>query len=146
MRNLRILIVDPHHDGAESLATLLGLWGHETRIAADGRSALAELTAFEPDLVLADGTLGDMDGPELADRLLSTCEKAHPSILARMSVTSDRREGLNAAELVFDYHFGKPLNLAFLNKVLQFHRDRLGQPAEPFPRRNRHSTLPEGSR
>jgi len=146
MRNLRILVVDPHLDGAESLTTLLGLWGHEARIATDGSSALGEVRSFRPDLVLAETDLADMDGTELVSRIAAACDDRKPPLLAGMSVAHDPDDRHYRAELAFDYQFGKPLNLAFLNRVLQFHRDRLGQPSEPFPRRILPTNHPEGSR
>jgi len=44
--SLRILVVDDLRDTADSMARLLALWGHETRTAYDGASALAVLGQF----------------------------------------------------------------------------------------------------
>lgn len=133
MRNLRILLVDSHADGVESLANFLSHWGHEVRVTADGESALRELSGFDPDLVLAAARLADMDGPELAGLIRCACEGKRVPLLGEISA-SFRGNGVGySAELDFDYHFGKPLNLTFLNRVLRFHRDRIGEPGEPFP-------------
>jgi PAS domain S-box-containing protein len=65
----RILVVDDNSDGLESLATLLGIAGHQVRIAADGPSALVAASEFGPDVVLLDIGLPGMDGYEVARRL-----------------------------------------------------------------------------
>src|SRR4051812_42075191 len=60
---LRVLVVDDDADNAESTACLLGIWGHEARVAQDGKTALAEIEVQCPDLVLLDmGLPGGMDG------------------------------------------------------------------------------------
>jgi len=66
---LRVLIVEDCADAASSTAVLLGLWGHEPRVARDGKAALAEAADFRPDVVLLDLGLPDMDGAEVAKRL-----------------------------------------------------------------------------
>lgn len=67
----RILIVDDD----PSLLKLLGLRlesaGYNVRSAKDGRSALNELEAFAPELVITDLKMGEMDGMALLDELRS---------------------------------------------------------------------------
>ena len=46
LTSLRILVVDDNSDAADSLATLLRLRGHETRVAHDGPTALQEALAL----------------------------------------------------------------------------------------------------
>src|SRR3989442_1103189 len=68
-RLLRVLIVEDDPDAGESLAILLGLYGHEAHVARDGPAALQEAQAHSPDVVLLDIGLPGMDGRELATRL-----------------------------------------------------------------------------
>ena len=56
-------------DGAESLATLLRLGGHNVRLAYDGRSALDLAASTRPDVVFLDIALPGVDGYEVARRL-----------------------------------------------------------------------------
>lgn len=44
----RVLIVDDDLDAIESFVALASLWGHETRKAYDGESALQQALAFQP--------------------------------------------------------------------------------------------------
>src|SRR5438067_695245 len=62
---MRVLIIDDHPDTADMMATLVGLWGHETRIALDGPSGLALARSYHPDVVFLDITLPGMDGWEV---------------------------------------------------------------------------------
>ena len=65
----RILVVDDNVDGADSLAVLLRLGGHEVSLAHDGPAALEMAQAFRPEVVLLDIGLPGMDGYEVAKRL-----------------------------------------------------------------------------
>jgi CheY-like chemotaxis protein len=129
---LRVLIVDPHPDEAESLATLLVLWGHETHVVPDGSAALTERRQFEPDGVLIETELSDISGSELVERIRSVVVLPKPPLVAGM--TSPERAAVYSANRAFDYPFAKPLNLTYLNRIPQFHRGRLHEPGEAFPR------------
>lgn len=65
----RVLVVDDHHDAAESLALLLRMSGHDVQVAQDGPMALGMAAALRPDIVLLDIGLPGMDGYELARRI-----------------------------------------------------------------------------
>ncbi len=66
---LRILIADDYADGADSLAMLLGLWGHDVRVACSGMVAEAIARSFRPHLALLELRLPGRDGYDLAARL-----------------------------------------------------------------------------
>ena len=53
---LRVLCVDDHPDTAESLGTLLSLYGHEVALANDGEAALALAAGFAPQACVLDIT------------------------------------------------------------------------------------------
>jgi CheY-like chemotaxis protein len=69
MTSRRILIVDDNVDSARLLEMLLDVMGHRARAAIDGAEALQLAREFEPDLILLDLSLPDIDGIELAARL-----------------------------------------------------------------------------
>ena len=60
-----MLIVDDNEDGAESLAMLLQLGGHETHIAHDGVEAIEAAERLRPDVVLLDIGLPRLNGYEV---------------------------------------------------------------------------------
>src|SRR4051812_47859502 len=66
---MRILIVDDCKDTVDSLGILLGLWGHEVRVAYDGAQALATAADFKPDAVLLDILLPRLNGYQVARQL-----------------------------------------------------------------------------
>jgi CheY-like chemotaxis protein len=113
----RILVVDDNHDGAESLALLLRLWGHEVRLANDGPSALRMIEASLPDVVLCDIGLPGMDGYQLAKQL----RQQGPNCLRLFALTGygqdeDRRRSRAAG---FDGHLVKPIDPEELQQALQ---------------------------
>jgi CheY-like chemotaxis protein len=64
-----ILIVDDNPSFCASARTLLERNGFEVAEAADGTSGLASARQLQPDLVLLDIQLPDMDGFAVAERL-----------------------------------------------------------------------------
>lgn len=67
---VRVLIVDDHAGFREQARLLLPQHWEVVAEAADGRSALAQVAATEPDLVLLDVQLPDMNGFDLAAQVL----------------------------------------------------------------------------
>jgi CheY-like chemotaxis protein len=65
----RVLVVDDNQDSADMMQMALELRGHVVATAYDGRSALAVVEQFKPEVVLLDIGLPDLDGYELAERL-----------------------------------------------------------------------------
>jgi CheY-like chemotaxis protein len=66
---LRVLVVDNHRDFANTISRLIGIWGHQVRLAYDGPSALALAAVYQPDIVLLDVIMPHMNGMELAAEL-----------------------------------------------------------------------------
>src|SRR5690242_4780739 len=65
----RILIVDDDMFQRAALATILSDRGFVTQVAADGLEALERLSAFNPDVIVADLVMPRMDGFELIQQL-----------------------------------------------------------------------------
>ena len=91
---LRLLIVDDHADFRVSAQTLLELEGFDVvGLAADGEEALETVARLEPDVVLLDVRLPDMDGFEVA-RLLAAHDDA-----PRVVLVSSRDRSAYASQL-----------------------------------------------
>lgn len=113
----RILVVDDNADAAESLAVLLALQGHETRLALTGAEALEAAWAFGPDVALLDLGLPAMDGYELAARLRAMPQLRGIRLVALTGYgRSEDRQRTRAAG--FDDHLVKPVDLAALTRAL----------------------------
>ncbi|MEO8605045.1 MAG: PAS domain-containing protein [bacterium] len=113
----RILIVDDNEDAANSLAMLLELDGHEVKAVYTAGSALACATSFEPDAVLLDIGLPDMDGYEVARRIRALPRAGVIRLIALTGYgQADDRE--RALEAGFDDHLVKPVELSALERAL----------------------------
>lgn len=120
----RILVVDDNADAAQSLAMLLSLQGHETRVALSGHEALAAAQAFRPEVALLDLGLPQMDGYELAARLRAMPQIGDVRLVALTGYgRSEDRQRTQAAG--FDDHLVKPVDLAALARTLEQPRHRL---------------------
>jgi CheY-like chemotaxis protein len=64
-----VLVVDDNRDGAESLAELVRLLGHDAQVVYDGHSAIEEVRRAPPDVVFCDIGLPDVSGYEVARAL-----------------------------------------------------------------------------
>jgi PAS domain S-box-containing protein len=118
--SLRVLVVDDHVDGAECLATLLDLNGHQTRIEHSGQSAIRACDEFAPHLVFLDIGLPGMDGYEVARRIRAAAREAGtggPRLVALTGWGSDE-DRRQAHEAGFDRHCVKPLDPDKLAEVL----------------------------
>ncbi|MCI0699632.1 MAG: response regulator [Planctomycetia bacterium] len=113
---LRIVVVDDNVDGAESLADLLSMLGHQVQVAHDGPAGLAVVRGFDPDLVFLDIGLPGMDGYEVARQL--RLEPDSRAILAAISGYGRDEDRLLSRESGFSYHFVKPIDLKLLRTLL----------------------------
>jgi signal transduction histidine kinase/ActR/RegA family two-component response regulator len=77
----RVLIVDDDRDIREVIRALLEGLGYDVREAADGASCLAQLEAFDPQLLLVDFAMPGMSGAELA-RLVRASRPSLPIVFA----------------------------------------------------------------
>jgi CheY-like chemotaxis protein len=105
---MRILLVDDNEDASASMAELLGLYGHDVRIAGNGPAALEIAAQFHPQLVLSDIGLPGMDGYALAPALRSIAGERRMVLAAVTGYgqSSDREQAMRAG---FDHHLVKPL-------------------------------------
>jgi signal transduction histidine kinase len=112
----RILVVEDHADGRESLATSLALHGHEVVAAATGREGVEAAVSFAPDVVLLDIGLPDIDGYEVARRLRDRLERR--TRLVALTGYGQPDDRARAKEAGFDAHLVKPVEPAKLLQVL----------------------------
>ncbi len=115
---LRVLLVEDCPDTAATTRQLLEFWGHQVKIAANGRVALEIAEAFQPNIVLLDiGLPGHMDGFEVAKRL-----RELPWDTAPVLVAATGYEGLNirrrARESGCRHFLPKPFDLTHLRAIL----------------------------
>lgn len=122
---LRVLVVDDNEDAADSVRELLTiLLGHHAEVAYSGAVALQIAPDLDPDLLLLDIGLPEMDGYELARRLRRMVRPdAWFVALTGYGSDEDRRRSREAG---FDEHVVKPLMLDELRELVR----RAGSPRE----------------
>ena len=110
LKGHRLLIVDDNADAANILKSLLSLEGCQVRCAYDGVSAVALAAKFDPDVVLLDLALPDIDGYEVLRRLrAATGIKPAVVALTGYAQPSDRARMEQAG---FDLSLRKPITAA----------------------------------
>ncbi len=113
----RVLIVDDNEDGAESLAMMLRLAGHETETAHDGLQALAVAERFRPDALFLDIGLPRLNGFEVCRRLRALPWGADLLIVAVTGWGQDE-DRQRSKEAGFDTHVVKPVDSTTIMKML----------------------------
>ncbi len=119
-RALRILVADDSEDNAQSLAMVLRLIGHETRIAKDGYEALAIADDFRPDVAVLDIDMPSLDGYETA-RALRERPWARAMLLCALTGWGQSDDRKRAADAGFDAHFVKPVGPDVLASAIEVH-------------------------
>jgi PAS domain S-box-containing protein len=113
----RVLIVDDNEDGAESLAMLLQLGGHETHKAYDGIEAIDAAERFRPDAVLLDIGLPGLNGYEVCRRIREE-PWGKGMVLVALTGWGQEEDRHRSKEAGFDAHMVKPVDHDVLMKLL----------------------------
>jgi PAS domain S-box-containing protein len=113
----RGLVVDDNTDSAETMATLLGIWGHEVHVAHRASDALRAADEHHPQVVLLDLGLPDISGYEVAERLRAMPGLEYAVIIAMTGYgqEEDRRRTRDAG---FAHHLIKPVQPDALKEIL----------------------------
>ena len=111
----RVLIVDDNQDAADSLAVVLRFEGHETAVAYSAQAAIETVVSSQPDFVLLDIGLPNMDGYEVARRIRASGASARIIALTGYGQLEDRQR---SAEAGFAAHLVKPVDIAMLVSML----------------------------
>jgi DNA-binding response OmpR family regulator len=109
------MVVDDELEVREVLREFLTAKGYEVHAVDSGAAAVASLDTVEPDVVLLDVSMPDMDGVETLQRLVAA-RPALPVIMvtanADVGITS-KLLGLGAADYV-----PKPFDLEYLDQAV----------------------------
>jgi two-component system CheB/CheR fusion protein len=121
-RALRVLVVDDNRDAADTSAVLLGLWGHDVRVAYSGAAALEAVAAFQPDVFLLDIGMPGMNGNDLAQRFR---DRFPDALLIAVTGYADTGHRALGEEAGFDLYLAKPVAPSDLETLLVLERNRL---------------------
>lgn len=107
-RCLRILVIEDHADGRETLRSLLQLLGHEVQVADNGLAGVATALSWGPDVALVDIGLPGLDGLEVARRLRAALgNRVRLVAQTGYGQPGDRQRALAAG---FDTYLVKPID------------------------------------
>ena len=113
----RVLVVDDNMDVADMLAMMLQMFGHEVQAVYSGQTALETAVEYQPDFVLLDIGLPDMNGYEVARRLRQQPQTKDVRLIAMTGYGQDSDRQLSQ-EAGFDLHLVKPVDPKKLQGLL----------------------------
>ncbi|HAD25844.1 MAG TPA: hypothetical protein DCF61_08940 [Alphaproteobacteria bacterium] len=115
----RIVCVEDEQDIREDVAEVLAEAGHEVTQAENGRRGLETIVAVQPDLVLSDITMPDMDGHQLLVEL----RESHPELgdipFIFLTALADRKDQITGRQLGADDYLTKPIDFEMMMVVVE---------------------------
>jgi two-component system cell cycle response regulator DivK len=120
MTDAKILLVEDNAKNMKLFRDVLRAAGYETLEATTGGQALKLAVEHDPDLVLLDVGLPDIDGIAVLGRLRTEDRTASIPVLAltAQAMTGDRERFLAAG---FDGYVSKPVNIVALVETVREH-------------------------
>jgi CheY-like chemotaxis protein len=109
----RVLLIEDNEANRDMLSRRLARRGYQISIATDGRQGIAAAQAEQPDLILMDMSLPEIDGWEVTRQLKSQQATQHIPVIALTAhaMVSDRQRALDVGCDDFDT---KPVELSRL--------------------------------
>ncbi|WP_189082622.1 response regulator transcription factor [Mangrovihabitans endophyticus] len=104
----RVLVVDDEPNISALLSATLRLVSYDVRVTGSGYGALSAVAEFDPDLVVLDVMLPDLDGFDVARRLRAQGSQVPVLFLTARDAAEDRICGLTAGA---DDYVTKPFSL-----------------------------------
>lgn len=127
----RVLVVDDEENISFLVGSALRLQGYRVETAGTGAAALDAAASLDPQVVVLDIQLPDLDGYEVLRRLRSTGSRAAVIFLTARGTTGDRVRGLTSGG---DDYVVKPFALEELVARVQVALRRRGEQPEPTRR------------
>ncbi|HUQ29367.1 MAG TPA: CHASE3 domain-containing protein [Usitatibacter sp.] len=118
LRPRRVLVVDDNPDGSDTLAAMVKLMGHESRVSHDGPSALSAGGEWNPDLVIMDIGMPGMNGYEACTAMRATPWGRNALIVALTGWGQDH-DRRRAEAAGFDRHVVKPIGAELLRELCE---------------------------
>jgi PAS domain S-box-containing protein len=116
-RRRRVLIADDNVDAASSLASILQLQGHETRIATNGHQAVELAATYRPEIIFMDVGMPLLDGLE-ATRQIRAQPWGKSMLIVALTGWGQRNDRLRTREVGMNMHLVKPIDLKEITAVL----------------------------
>jgi two-component system response regulator MprA len=127
---MRILIVDDDRSLRDALRRALLVGGYETEVAEGGQAGLAKVALDDPDAVVLDVAMPDLDGLTVCRRLRATGNRVPVLMLTARDAVADRIDGLDAGA---DDYLVKPFDVGELKARLRALLRRASAEADGSP-------------
>ncbi|MDP1551224.1 MAG: PAS domain S-box protein [Nitrosomonas sp.] len=115
-QGLRVLLIDDNEDVVESTALWFTMSGHQIAIARNGTQGVSTAQTFEPDVILLDIGLPDIDGYQVARKLRELPTTQGALIIALSGYSLNKT--LLGEVTDFDHYLLKPPNFNQLRNLL----------------------------
>jgi len=111
-----VLVVDDDQDAADSLVSMLRLWGFTAHAVYDGVQAVLAEEALHPSLVLLDIEMPQLDGYHAATAIRQGWPDRRAKLVAVTGRCGDAARDMSAS-VGFDDHICKPIGRARLHML-----------------------------
>jgi len=125
---MKVLVVDDDRSLRDAVRRALSLAGYEVDVAEGGQHALTQVATGDPDAVVLDVGMPDIDGLEVCRRLRETGNRVPVLMLTARDAISDRIDGLDAGA---DDYLVKPFDVGELKARLRALMRRAGTASGP---------------
>jgi CheY-like chemotaxis protein len=105
----RVLVVDDEQVIADTLAKILDLNGYEASAVYTGTAAVENARSLQPDLIISDVIMPDMDGVQTAISIRSFLPNCKILLFSGQAATADLLENARAQGHEFEI-LGKPVH------------------------------------
>jgi CheY-like chemotaxis protein len=119
----RILVVDDNVTNLKLITFILSKLPYEVKTASDARQALALVESFEPQLILMDIQLPDIDGLALTRRLKADPRTRETTIIA-VTAYAMKGDEEKAREAGVDDYVIKPIDKESFRRIVAEHMTR----------------------
>ena len=113
---MKILVIDDDRALRDALRRSLSLGGYEVEVAENGQHGLSQVAALDPDAVVLDIGMPDIDGLEVCRRLRDAGNRVPVLMLTARDAVQDRIDGLDAGA---DDYLVKPFDVGELRARLR---------------------------
>ncbi len=114
----RVVIIEDNADAAEALLVYLQRLGHDVAVARDGRAGLDAVRRHRPHVVICDIGLPELDGYEVARRLLAQ-EQPQQCLLIAVTGYGDVVDRARTRAAGFSHHLTKPADPEALARLVE---------------------------
>ena len=118
MAKANILVVEDNMDNYELVRIMLEYGGYETSLAVNGRDGVDAARKRQPDLIVMDMMMPEMDGWHAAQKIKTDKTTKHIPVIA-LTVRTLPAERQRALEAGIDAYLTKPINMPLFMDTIE---------------------------